>query len=67
MSLVHYVKGNDSKSSLLNGDIVKVLNLVYTHEPKSREEFLHLCCKNGVCPVVLTRAGFTPKKLAKSA
>lgn len=67
MSLVHYIPGNDAKSSLLDGDFVKVINLVYTHEPKSREEFLHLCCKNKVCPVILTRTGLTTKELAKSA
>lgn len=67
MSLVHYVKGCDSKSSLFNGDFVRALNLVYTHEPKSREEFFSLCCKNGVCPVVLTRTSLITKDLAKSA
>jgi len=67
MSLVHYVKGCDSKSALISGDIVRVINLVYTHEPKTREELLQLCCKNGVCPVVLSRSGFIAKKLAKSA
>jgi len=67
MGLVHYVKGSDSNSALLNGEFVRILNLVYTHEPKSREEFLHLCCKNGVCPVILTRTGLTTTELAKSA
>lgn len=55
MGLVRFIKGNDSKSSLLATELMKILNVIYAHAPQTQKEFTQLCCKAGVCPVTLVR------------
>lgn len=64
MGLVRFIKGTDAEVSLLDTEVMKLINVIYVHTPSSQKELARLCCKSGLCPLVLTRAGLTFKAIS---
>ncbi|KYG66278.1 hypothetical protein AZI86_04255 [Bdellovibrio bacteriovorus] len=61
MRLVHLISGKENSSFWLSEAGIRLLHLIYAHPPKTSMEWSRLCCKAGVCPVILARSGLTYK------
>jgi hypothetical protein len=63
MRVVHFIPGKDSPSSWISEEAVRLLNLLYVNPPRNSMEWSRLCCRAGLCPVILARTGLTFKRV----
>lgn len=52
MRLVRFISGNECNSSLLTAEGLKLVDAVLNSSVNA-QELARLCCKAGLCPVVL--------------
>ena len=61
MGLVHFVTGKNSQNPLIPNEIIRILHHLYVQASADPKEVTRLCCKAGLCPLVLARTRLTFK------
>lgn len=54
MRIVRFISGNECNSSLMTAEVLKLTEAVL-NKSVSAKELARLCCKAGICPLVLRK------------